>query len=32
MEPHKKRTCSHIDMDERRKIERWRRTGIAVNG
>lgn len=26
-----KRTYSQIDMDERRKIERWRRSGVIVD-
>ncbi|WP_141105592.1 MULTISPECIES: helix-turn-helix domain-containing protein, partial [unclassified Rhizobium] len=25
-----KRTYSHIDLDERRKIARWRMTGLSV--
>jgi hypothetical protein len=25
-----KRICSHIDMDERRKIGRWRMAGLGV--
>jgi IS30 family transposase len=31
MEPHMKRTYSQIDLDERRKIERWRQAGVSVD-
>lgn len=27
-----KRTCSQIDLDERRKIERWRQAGVMAAG
>lgn len=26
-----KRTCSQIDLDERRKIERWHHAGVSVD-
>ncbi len=31
MKPHMKRTYSQINLDERRKIERWRQAGVGVD-